>query len=58
MVPPLTFAEEALDLVATGVEAGIPLKLVSAGQAGAAGPAALAGAVALQTAEVLAGPRM
>jgi trimethylamine--corrinoid protein Co-methyltransferase len=55
IVPPLTFAEEALGVIERAAEHGVPLKLVSAGQAGATSPAALAGAVALQTAEVLAG---
>ncbi len=54
-VPPLKFAEEALGVIETCCDRGVPLKLVSAGQAGATSPAALAGAVALQTAEVLAG---
>lgn len=55
MVPPLRFAAEALGVIEACAENGIPLKLVSAGQAGATSPASLAGAVALQTAEVLAG---
>ena len=55
IVPPLTFAEEALEVIACAARHGIPLKLVSAGQAGATSPAPLAGAVAQQTAEVLAG---
>ena len=55
VVPPLKFAEEALGVIETCCDQGVPLKLVSAGQAGATSPAALAGAVALQTAEVLAG---
>ena len=55
IVPPLTFAEEALGIIETAAETGTPLKLVSAGQAGATSPATLAGAVAQQTAEVLAG---
>nr|WP_321248967.1 trimethylamine methyltransferase family protein [uncultured Ruegeria sp.] len=55
VVPPLNFAEEALEVIATAARHGIPLKLVSAGQAGATSPAPLAGAVAQQTAEVLAG---
>ena len=55
IVPPLTFAEEALGIIECAAEHGIPLKLVSAGQAGATSPAPLAGAVAQQTAEVLAG---
>ncbi len=55
IVPPLKFAEEALGVIERAAEHGVPLKLVSAGQAGATSPAALAGPVALQTAEVLAG---
>lgn len=55
VVPPLTFAEEALGVIECAAETGTPLKLVSAGQAGATSPAPLAGAVAQQTAEVLAG---
>ena len=55
MVPPLKFAEDALEVIEVAAESGLPLKLVSAGQAGATSPAALAGVVALQTAEVLSG---
>jgi trimethylamine--corrinoid protein Co-methyltransferase len=55
IVPPLAFAEEALGVIECAARHGIPLKLVSAGQAGATSPAPLAGAVAQQTAEVLAG---
>ena len=55
VVPPLAFAEEALAVIEAAVDHGLPLKLVAAGQAGATSPVTLAGAVALQTAEVLAG---
>lgn len=55
IVPPLTFASEALSIIECAAETGTPLKLVSAGQAGATSPAPLAGAVAQQTAEVLSG---
>ncbi|MEM7172863.1 MAG: trimethylamine methyltransferase family protein [Pseudomonadota bacterium] len=55
IVPPLKFAEEALSVIEVAAKSGVPLKLVSAGQAGATSPAALAGSVALQCAEVLAG---
>ncbi len=55
VVPPLNFAEEALGIIECAADTGTPLKLVSAGQAGATSPAPLAGAVAQQTAEVLAG---
>ena len=55
VVPPLTFAQEALSIIECAADTGTPLKLVSAGQAGATSPAPLAGAVVQQTAEVLAG---
>ncbi|MYJ51379.1 MAG: trimethylamine methyltransferase family protein, partial [Gammaproteobacteria bacterium] len=55
IVPPLTFAQEALGVIECAARTGTPLKLVSAGQAGATSPAPLAGAIALQTAEVVAG---
>lgn len=55
IVPPLTFAAEALSIIECAAQTGTPLKLVSAGQAGATSPAPLAGAVAQQTAEVLSG---
>ncbi len=55
VVPPLTFAQEALGVIECAAATGTPLKLVSAGQAGATSPAPLAGAIALQTAEVVAG---
>lgn len=55
VVPPLTFAPEALAIIECAAETGTPLKLVAAGQAGATAPAPLAGAVAQQSAEVLAG---
>ena len=55
VVPPLTFAREALGVIECAAATGTPLKLVSAGQAGATSPAPLAGAIALQTAEVVSG---
>ncbi len=55
IVPPLTLADDALGVIECAARTGTPLKLVSAGQAGATSPAPLAGAIALQTAEVLAG---
>jgi len=55
VVPPLKFAEDACSAMEAAVEADIPVLLLSAGQAGATSPAPLAGAVALATAEVLAG---
>ncbi|KAA3633695.1 MAG: methyltransferase [Proteobacteria bacterium] len=55
VVPPMRFATESCDALEAAVEAGLPILLVSAGQAGATAPAALAGAVAQACAEVLAG---
>ncbi len=55
VVPPMRFAEESCDAMEAAVEAGMPMLLISAGQAGATAPAALAGAVAQACAETLAG---
>ncbi|OUS07434.1 methyltransferase [Rhodobacterales bacterium 52_120_T64] len=55
VVPPLRFATEALDVIGEMVKAGVPILLLSAGQAGATSPAALAGSVVQSIAEVLAG---
>jgi trimethylamine--corrinoid protein Co-methyltransferase len=55
IVPPLRFAEDACATLEAGVRGGMPVLLLSAGQAGATSPAALAGAVVQQMAEVLAG---
>ena len=55
IVPPLRFAEDACATLEAGVRGGMPILLLSAGQAGATSPAALAGAVVQQMAEVLAG---
>ena len=55
VVPPLKFAEDACRCLEVGVRGGMPILLLAAGQAGATSPAALAGAVVLQVAEVLAG---
>ena len=55
VVPPLKFAEDACACLEAGVRGGMPVLLLSAGQAGATSPAALAGAVVLQVAECLAG---
>ncbi len=55
VVPPMRFASESCDALEAAVLAGMPILLVSAGQAGATAPAALAGAVAQACAEVLAG---
>jgi trimethylamine--corrinoid protein Co-methyltransferase len=55
VVPPLRFAADATDVLEACVYGGIPVLLLSAGQAGATAPAAIAGAVVQATAEVLAG---
>ena len=55
IVPPLKFAEDACATLEAGVRGGMPILLLAAGQAGATSPAALAGAVVQQMAEVLAG---
>ncbi|MGI9366192.1 MAG: trimethylamine methyltransferase family protein [Rhizobiaceae bacterium] len=55
VVPPLRFAPDATDVLEACVSGGMPVLLLSAGQAGATAPAAIAGAVVQATAEVLAG---
>ena len=55
VVPPLKFAEDACRCLEVGVRGGMPVLLLPAGQAGATSPAALAGAVVQEVAEVLAG---
>ena len=53
VVPPMTFAEDACRCLETAVRGGMPVLLLAAGQAGATSPAALAGAVVQEVAEVL-----
>jgi trimethylamine--corrinoid protein Co-methyltransferase len=55
VVPPMKFAQDALDCVRVSVEGGMPVLLLSAGQAGATTPACLAGAVSQAWAEILGG---
>ena len=55
VVPPLRFAEDACKCLESAVRAGMPVLLLAAGQAGATSPAALAGAVVQEVAEVLGG---
>ncbi|MGB1999990.1 MAG: trimethylamine methyltransferase family protein [Candidatus Puniceispirillaceae bacterium] len=55
VVPPLRFATESCLVMEETVQAGMPVLLLSAGQAGATAPAAIAGAVAQALAEVIAG---
>jgi trimethylamine--corrinoid protein Co-methyltransferase len=55
VVPPLRFATESCLVMEEVVKGGMPVLLLSAGQAGATAPASIAGAVAQAVAEVLAG---
>jgi len=55
VVPPMKFAEEALECLRVAVEGGMPVLLLSAGQAGATTPACLAGAISQAWAEILGG---
>ncbi len=55
VVPPMKFAEDACGVLEACVAGGIPILLLSAGQAGATAPAAIAGAVVQAVAEVLVG---
>ena len=55
VVPPLRFATESCLVMEAAVHAGMPVLLLSAGQAGATAPASIAGAVAQALAEVIAG---
>ncbi|MDW3219136.1 MAG: trimethylamine methyltransferase family protein [Acidimicrobiales bacterium] len=53
VVPPLRYAEESTACMVAQVEMGMPINLLSAGQAGATSPAALAGSLAQALAECL-----
>jgi trimethylamine--corrinoid protein Co-methyltransferase len=53
VVPPLRYAEESTNCMVAQVEMGMPINLLSAGQAGATSPAALAGSLAQALAECL-----
>ncbi|MBT4891168.1 MAG: methyltransferase [Rhodospirillales bacterium] len=55
VVPPMKFATESLDCMEVAVRGGMPIMMVSAGQSGATSPAALAGTIMQEIAEVLAG---
>jgi trimethylamine--corrinoid protein Co-methyltransferase len=54
VVPPLCFAEDSTLCMAEQVRVGMPINLLSAGQAGASSPAALAGSLVQALAECLA----
>ncbi len=55
VVPPMKFATESCQTMEFCLRAGMPLLLLSAGQAGATAPAPLAGAIMQAVAECLAG---
>ena len=55
VIPPLKFAEDASACLEAGVKGGMPVLLLSAGQAGATSPATLARCVVQSVAEVIAG---
>ncbi|HNB27243.1 MAG TPA: trimethylamine methyltransferase family protein, partial [Alphaproteobacteria bacterium] len=55
VVPPLKFAQDACRCLEVAVEGGMPVLLLSAAQAGATSPAALAGTIVQAVAECLVG---
>ncbi|MCB1356652.1 MAG: trimethylamine methyltransferase family protein [Maritimibacter sp.] len=55
VVPPMKFATESCQSMEACIRAGMPILLLSAGQAGATAPAPIAAAIVQATAEVLAG---
>jgi trimethylamine--corrinoid protein Co-methyltransferase len=55
VVPPMKFATEACEVMETCIRGGMPVLLLSAGQAGATAPAPIAGAIVQAVAECLAG---
>ena len=55
VVPPLKFATESCQVMEECIHGGMPVLLLSAGQAGATAPAAIAGTIAQAVAECLAG---
>ena len=55
VVPPMKFAYDACKCMEVAVRGGMPILLLSAGQAGATAPASLATALVQETAECLAG---
>ena len=55
VVPPMKFATDACVIMEQCIEGGMPILLLSAGQAGATAPAPIAGAIVQAVAECLAG---
>ena len=52
---PMRFAGEACEVLEAAINAGFPVQLISAGQAGATSPATIAGSLVQAVAETLAG---
>ena len=55
VVPPMRFATDACETLELAIEAGFPVQIISAGQAGATSPVTLAGSLVQAVAETLAG---
>ncbi len=55
VVPPMKFATESCEVMEGCIRGGMPVLLLSAGQAGATAPASIAGAIVQAVAECLAG---
>ncbi len=55
VVPPMKFATESCQVMEACIHGGMPILLLSAGQAGATAPAPIAGAIVQAVAECLAG---
>ena len=55
VVPPMKFATESCSVMEACIKHGMPVLLLSAGQAGATAPASIAGAIVQAVAECLAG---
>jgi len=55
VVPPMKFATESCQVMEACIRGGLPVLLLSAGQAGATAPAPIAGAIVQAVAECLAG---
>ncbi|KMK67170.1 trimethylamine:corrinoid methyltransferase [Puniceibacterium sp. IMCC21224] len=55
VVPPMKFATESCEVMEACIRGGMPILLLSAGQAGATAPASIAGAIVQAVAECLAG---
>ena len=55
VVPPMRFATEACETMELAIQAGFPVQIISAGQAGATSPVTIAGSLVQAIAETLAG---